>query len=227
MLVDNLKKSMNCLKQLDDAESAVQDAEKREKNDKEFASLVNSFSTSILKLSSVCEKLGYDPSNETIQNAENIIEIMESMVSLGMVDGMKLDHAKQKNRELNDRLSREWESFHRNKTEGILNKLNTFGGLLQDQDQVHRLRNYISGSRGWNGLSLIDNGVYTRLDLLKNAIDEVGHMEESLNLVEEVRDFITLVTRGKARVGDLNETIVDWIQKEGLNDKFVIGIKNN
>lgn len=228
MLVDDLRKSVKCLKQLDDVESAVQDAAKREKNDKEFTELVDSFTTCILKLSSACEKLGYDPSDETIQNVENIMEIMEGTVSLGMVDETKLNHAKRKNRELIGGFSRGWESFHRSKTEGVLNKLNTFGGLMQEQDQVQRFRNYISGSREWNGLSLADDGVHTRLDLLKKAIDEVDHLEESLNLVDdEVREFIALVTKGKARVSDLNETIVNWIQKEGLNDKFVIGLKNN
>ena len=227
MLVDDIKKSVRQLKQLDDVESAVHDAAKREKNDKEFASLVDSFTISISKLSSACEKLGYDPSNETIQDAENVIEIMESTVSLGMVDETKLDHVKRKSRELNGSLSRGWESFHRNKTEGILNKLNTFGGLMREQDQVQQFRNHIAKSRGWDGLSLADDGVHTRLDLLKDTIDEVNHMEESLNLVDEVRDFIALVTRGKARVSDLNETIVNWIQKESLNDKFVIGLKNN
>lgn len=227
MLVDDIKKSVRCLNQLDDAESAEQDAKKREKNDEDFARLVDSFTTSILNLSSACEKLGYDPSNETIQNAENVIEMMESTVSLGMVDERKLDHAKRKSRELNGSLSREWGSFHRNKTEGILNKLNTFGGLMQEQDRVQRYRNHITRSREWDGLSLADDGVHTRLELLKNTIDEVAHMEESLNLVDEVRDFIALVTKGKARVSDLNEVIVNWIQKEGLNDKFVIGLKTN
>lgn len=227
MLVADLKKSVRRLKQLDDVESAVQDAAKKEKNDKEFASLVNSFTTSILKLTSACEKLGYDPSNETVQNAENVIETMESTVSLGMVDEAKLEYAKRKSRELNGSLSREWESFHRNKTQGILNKLNTFGGLMQEQDQVQRYRDHIAGSRGWDGLSLADDGVHTRLELLKDTIDEVAHMEERLNLVDEVREFIVLVTKGKARVSDLNEVIVNWIQKEGLNDKFVIGLKSN
>lgn len=227
MLVDDIKKSVTCLKRLDDAESAEQDAAKREKNDKEFASLVDSFTLSIEKLSSACEKLDYDPSDEMIQDAENVIEMMESTVSLGMVDETKLDRVKRKSRELNGSLSREWGSFHRNKTEGILNKLNTFGGLMQEQNQVQQFRNRITESREWDGLSLADNGVHTRLDLLKATIDEVAHMEESLNLVEEVRDFIALVTRGKARVSDLNETIVNWIQKEGLNDKFVIGLKTN
>lgn len=227
MLVDDIKKSVRQLKQLDDVESAVQDAAKREKNDKEFASLVGSFTTSISKLSSACEKLGFDPSNETIQDAEKVIDLIESTISLGMVDETKLDNAKRKSRELNGNLSKGWESFHRCKTEGILNKLNTFGGLMQERDQVQQFRNHITGSRGWDGLSLADDGVHTRLDLLKDTIDEVDHIEESLNLVDEVRDFIALVTRGEARVSDLNETIVNWIQKEGLNDKFVIGLKNN
>lgn len=227
MLVNDIKKSVRQLKQLDDVESAVQDAAKREKNDKEFASLVDSFTTSISKLSSACEKLGFDPSNETIQDAEKVIDLMESTISLGMVDEIKLDNAKRKSRELNGNLSKGWELFHGRKTEGILNKLNTFGGLMQEREQVQRFRNHITGSRGWDGLSLADDGVHTRLDLLKDTIDVVDHMEESLNLVDEVRDFIALVTRGKARVSDLNETIVNWIQKEGLNDKFVIGLKNN
>lgn len=114
--------------------------------------LVNSFTTSILKLSSACEKLGFDPLNEAIQDAENVIEIMEGTISLGMVDETKLDHAKRKSRELNGSLSRGWRAFHSRKTEGILNKLNTFGGLMQEQDQVQQFRNHITGSREWDDL---------------------------------------------------------------------------
>lgn len=227
MLMDDIKTSIGRLQKLEDVESAVQDAEKRKKNDKDFASLVDSLTISISKLSSACEKLGYDPSNETIQDAEKVIELMESTILLGMVDETKLDNAKRKSRELNGNLSRGWESFHKFKTEGIMNKLNTFGGLMQERDQVQRFRNHITGSREWERLSLVDDGVHTRLDLLKDTIDAVEHMEESLNLVDEVRDFITLVTRGRARVSDLNETIVNWIREEGLNDKFIIGLKNN
>ena len=38
----------------------------------------------------------------------------------------------------------------------------------------------------------------------------------------EVKKFISLVTQGRARITDLNETVLEWIKNENLEDKFAI-----
>ena len=71
-----------------------------------------------------------------------------------------------------------------------------------------------------------DDGIHTRLELLKDGIDQVNQLEYNLNLSDEIKDFLVKVTSGKARATDVNENIINWIIKENLIEKFVINFKN-
>ena len=71
-----------------------------------------------------------------------------------------------------------------------------------------------------------DNGVDTRLILLKRSIDEINCLEENLKLSDEVRKFIVSVIAQKAKVSDITDDIIQWIKEEKLDDKFVITFKN-
>jgi len=226
MLTDEIKKSIKQLKQLDILESAVQDAEKKAKNDSDYATLVTDFTTSMSKLSIANKTLNYELSDETLQFTEETIEKLESVISAGAVDKEELSATRQYvNRKVTPNLSKEWKTFHQKKTSGISGKLATIGSLVQDQDRVVQIKTNISNGSDWDGLSLADVGTHTRLDLLKSSIDEVDEIEESLNLSDEIRDFVVLVTRGKAKISDLNENIIKWIKDEKLDEKFIVDFK--
>lgn len=49
MLIDDIKQEIKSMKQLDSIESAAQDAERRQKNDADFTSLVLAFTSSVEK----------------------------------------------------------------------------------------------------------------------------------------------------------------------------------
>jgi len=226
MLTDEIKKSIKQLKQLDVLESAVQDAEKKAKNDSDYATLVTDFTTSMSKLYIANKTLNYELSDETLQFTEETIEKLESVISAGAVDKEELSAAKQHvNRKVTPNLSKEWKTFHQKKTSGISGKLATIGSLVQDQDRIVQIKTNISNGSDWDGLFLADVGTYTRLDLLKSSIDEVDEIEESLNLSDEIRDFVVLVTGGKAKISDLNENIIKWIKDEKLDEKFIVDFK--
>jgi len=226
MLTDEIKKSIKQLKQLDVLESAVQDAEKKAKNDSDYAILVTDFTTSMSKLYIANKTLNYELSDETLQFTEETIEKLESVISAGAVDKEELSAAKQHvNRKVTPNLSKEWKTFHQKKTSGISGKLATIGSLVQDQDRIVQIKTNISNGSDWDGLFLADVGTYTRLDLLKSSIDEVDEIEESLNLSDEIRDFVVLVTGGKAKISDLNENIIKWIKDEKLDEKFIVDFK--
>lgn len=226
MLTDEIKKSIKQLKQLDVLESAVQDAEKKAKNDSDYATLVTDFTTSMSKLYIANKTLNYELSDETLQFTEATIEKLESVISAGAVDKEELSAAKQHvNRKVTPNLSKEWKTFHQKKTSGISGKLATIGSLVQDQDRIVQIKTNISNGSDWDGLFLADVGTYTRLDLLKSSIDEVDEIEESLNLSDEIRDFVVLVTGGKAKISDLNENIIKWIKDEKLDEKFIVDFK--
>ena len=228
MLTDEIRKTVKNMKKLDTVESAVQNAEKKAKNDSDFSNLVSEFIISVLKLSEASKQLGFKVSPETLESIEEGIRKIEDVISSGVVDEIKLVSTKQHiNKKVNPSLSKEWQEFHQKKTAGLSAKLSSMGGLIPDPNQIVIIKQNITNGSDWLGLSLKDDGVHTRLDLLKEGISQVEQLEHGLNLSDEIKDFIVRVTSGKARVTDLNQTIIEWIIKENLTEKFVIRFKNN
>lgn len=228
MLIDNLQKTVKQLKQLDVLETAVQDAEKKVKNDADYSVLISDFWVSMKKLSYANKELDFIPADETIQFATETIEKLESIISAGAVDEEELSIAKQQiNRKLTPGLSKEWKTHHQKKTSSVVAKIATIGSLVQDQNKITSIRTNISNSSDWAGLSLKDNGTDTRLELLKSGIYEINQIEESLNLSDEIKNFVVAVTRGKAKAVDITPAIINWINEVNLQDKFVIDFKKS
>lgn len=228
MLTDEIKKTIKSLKQLDTIESAAQDAEKKQKNDSEYSSIVIDFTTSMAKLSAVNKQLEFELTEETLQAVEESIEKLESVITAGVVDEAELTTTKQHiTRKVNPNLTKEWKSFHQKRTVGLSAKLSSMGGLVQDPNQITTIKANISNGNDWTGLSLKDDGVHTRLELLCDGIEQVDQLEQGLNLSDEIKDFVVKVTSGKVRITDVNQKIIDWIVDENLVEKFVINFKNN
>lgn len=228
MLIDDIKKTIKDLKKLDTIESAAQDAEKRVKNDNDFSTLVFDFTISVLKVSEASKQLGFKLSTETLKSIEEGIQKIEEVISSSVVNEVELADTKQHiNKKVNPNLSKEWKEFYAKKTAGLSAKLSSMGSLVQDPNQIAVIKHNLNNGSDWSGLSLKDDGIHTRLDLLIEGISEVDQLEHGLNLSEEIKDFVVKVTSGKAKVTDLKQNIIDWIVNENLTDKFVISFKNN
>ena len=228
MLTDEIRKTVKNMKKLDTVESAVQNAEKKAKNDSDFSNLVSELTNSTFKLSEACKQLGFKPSQDTFERIEEGIRKIEDVISSGVVDEVELVSTRQHiAKKVDPSLSKEWKDFHKKKTTGLSAKLSSMGGLVQDPDQIVIIKQNIANGAEWSGLSVRDDGVHTRLELLTQGISQVDQLEHKLNLSDEIRDFVVRVTNGKARVTDLNQTIIDWIIKENLTEKFVISFKSN
>ena len=228
MLTDDLRAAVKNMKKLDAVESAIQDAEKRAKNDSDFSALVTDFLNTTKKISDANKKMGFDVSEETIQYLEEEVQKLETVVSTSVVDEAELASAKQHlSKKVSPGLTKEWKDFHQKKTAGLAAKLSSLGGLVQDTTQIARIKLRLSNGADWTNLSLMDDGQHTRLELLTEGIRQVDQLEQGLNLSDEVKDFVVLVTSGKARLTDVNPAILDWIKKEKLVDKFVITFSNS
>ena len=227
MLTDEIRNTVKNMKKLDTVESAVQDAEKKAKNDSDYSTLVSEFTISVLKLSEASKQLGFKLSQKTLESMEEGIRKIEEVISSGVVDVVECASTTQHiSKHVNPGLSKEWKEFHQRKTAGLSAKLSSMGGLVQDPNQIDDIKQNIKNGSDWSELSLKDDGVHTRLDLLTQGISQVDQLEHGLNLSDEIKEFIVRVTSGKARVTDLNQTIIDWIIKEKLTEKFVISFKN-
>ncbi len=228
MLSDDIRAAIKNMKKLDLIENAAQNAERRAKNDKDFSTLVSEFTMSTIKLSEANKMLGFSIDQETLLNIEEGISRIESVISSSTVDESELLAAKQHfSKKVSPSLSREWREFHQKKTAGLSAKLSSLGGLVQNPNQIGIIREQITKGADWIGLSLKEDGQHTRLEMLADGINQVGMLENKLNLSDEIKGFILQVTSGKARVTDVTPVILDWIKRENLGDNFVISFRNN
>ncbi len=227
MLMDSLTRSIRNMKQMDRVENAALDAEKKAKNDADYRTVVEDFSNTVSKLHQVVETMDYTITCETLQSIEECMDKLDEAVTAGVVDADILTGARQQiSRKVNPNLAREWKTFHQKKTKNSLSKLDTLGNLAGSPEMIASIRTNILGGSEWAGLSLCDDGTHTRLYLLKSAIDKIDELEENLNLSDEIKVFIVKVTNRKARITDISPAIIEWIQKESLDEKFVINFKS-
>jgi len=223
MLLDELNSTVKKLSQLDKKESAIQNAEKKVKNDRDYHSLTLDFSESMNKLSYAHTELEYSLSDETIQLIDDSLKKLYEIIDAGVVDEELLQTTKtQITRKLNPALTREWKEFYSKKTNNVVGKLATIGSLAPDKNRIDTLRNNISESGEWSSLSDAAGPNTTKIMRFKSSIIEVDKIEEQLNLNDDIKNFIALVTRGKAKITDLNDEIISWIKQENLEDKFTI-----
>ena len=226
MLLDELSSTVKRLSQLDKKETAIQDAEKKAKNDSDYSVLTSDFYESMRKLKYAHEELGYTLSENTIQLVDDSLTKVQETIEAGVVDEEVLSSAKtQINRSLNPTLSKEWKDFHGKKINSVVGKLETIGSLVQDKKHIDCIKENIFNSSDWGKLSDKVNVSTTKIMRFKTSIEEVDKIEEELNLNDEIKQFISLVTHGKAKITDLNENILSWIKEEDLDDKFTIRFK--
>ena len=223
MLLDELNSTVKKLSQLDKKELAIQNAEKKVKNDSDYHNLTLDFSEIMNKLSYAHTELEYSLSDETIQLIDDSLKKLYEIIDAGVVDEELLQTTKtQITRKLNPVLTREWKEFHSKKTNNVVGKLATIGSLAPDKNRIDTLRNNISESGEWSSLSDVTGPNTTKIMRFKSSLIEVDKIEEQLNLNDDIKHFIALVTRGKAKITDLNDEIISWIKQENLEDQFTI-----
>lgn len=227
MLMDSLTDSIDKMKHMDSVENAAMDAEKKAKNDADYRTVVADFSNTVNKLRRAVTTMDYTITSEAVQCLEECMAKLNGVVVAGVVDADVLAGARQQiTRKGNPSLTKEWKAYYQKKTTRSLSKLDTLGNLAGSSDMIASLKANIAGGSEWAGLTLSDDGSHTRLSLLKKSIDQIDALEEKLNLSDEVKDFIVKVTNRRARLTDVSPSILEWIKKESLDDKFVINFKN-
>ena len=227
MLLDSLSQSIKKMKQLDVVENAALDAEKKAKNEADYRTVVEDFYNTVNKVRQTVDIMDYTITSETLQSMEECMEKLVEVVTAGVVDEDTLASARQQiSRRINTSLNKEWKAYYPKRTKSSLSKLDTLGNLVGSPDMIAEIRESIAGGSEWAGLLLSDDGIHTRLSLLRSAIDKTDELEKNLNLSDEIKDFIVKVTNRKARITDISPTVVEWIKNERLNEKFVISFES-
>lgn len=223
MLIEELTTVNKRLSLLSKKETTLLDAEKKTQNDKDFATLTSTFYSSILKVKYANEELGYSLSDDSLQLADDTLGKLQEIIKDNIVDEDQLPAAKiQVNKKLSSQLSADWKEYHSKRTSPVVRKLATIESLSTNKAEISKIRDNINNASDWGTLLYKVDPETNKIQQLKKNIDAIDKIENQLNLTDDVRRFITLVSSGKARISDLNDTILDWIKQENLNDKFAI-----
>ena len=223
MLQNALENIAGKLKQLQKKESAFHNFERKKANDQDFMSLVQETHTAMCTLKHAHEELGYTLPKNALEFIRNTLTQLTALKEEGIVDRTQLSSVQQQvKRNIHMQLKTLWQEFHSKKTQQICSKIDMIGGLVQDQTHLRTIQAHLQDSRDWGALSQCDRPGITKLQQFHTYISEIDNLENHLNLNDEVRQFINLVTHGKARISDLHENVLNWIKKNDLDSKFVI-----
>ncbi len=226
MLIDEIKSCVSNLKRLDMFETAAQDIEKKKKNDNEYSDMINDLKNVLMNLSEAKEKVGFQISEDTILIIEEGIQKSEKTIENDVVDEIELISTKQHlSKKIKTPITKEWKLFYNNITPDLNAKLSSMGGLLKDTEQIKNIKEKIKNGSEWTELFKSENGTTKKIKDFSDGIMQVDQLEHGLNLNDEIKEFVMKVSSGKARITDINQNIIDWINTEGLVDKFIIKFK--
>jgi hypothetical protein len=116
---------------------------------------------------------------------------------------------------LDGKIKINWQDYMKEKNEDILDSLILLEKLV-DKVQILQLKTAINKiSKDWPVTKDF-------LNKYNDAIHESTQLINGLNVTDNVREFLLLVTKGEATLEDIDENIFDWLKKHNLIEKMKI-----
>lgn len=112
-------------------------------------------------------------------------------------------------------IKKDWTKHHTSLTSTTVNTLKIIGGI--ESDQVEACLTDIKNASTWQ----MDVTVYKKL---KKALDSADSLIEKMSLDQDIIEFLTKMTSGRATFYDLNDKVMDWIKKESLEKRVKLSL---
>jgi len=173
----------------------------------------------LISLFNLNDYLGYFNISEIRNQMFYIIDLLNKLnKDINKIDDVQLTDIyiiKDNAVNLDEKIKINWQDYMVEKNEDILDSLILLEKLV-DKVQILQLNTVINKiSKNWP----------VTKDLLKkynDAIHESTQLINGLNVTDDVRKFLLLVTKGEATLGDIDENIFDWLKKHNLIEKMKI-----
>lgn len=118
--------------------------------------------------------------------------------------------------ELDEKVKINWQLYMKEKNGDVLDSLILLEKLVEDKVQVLQLKTMIN-SVGKNWPVTKDH-----MDKYKVAINDSTQLIDDLNVTENIKNFLLLVTKGEATLEDIDDKIYEWLRKNKLIGKMKI-----
>lgn len=179
----------------------------------------NNYKDMFLLINSHKPELAPKPSLEVVVNlideAENFLKRRDIPGNSFQLNFIKIIEENEKD------LKENWFQYINSIIGSLNNTLQMLENLYDNSDDIKKLRLDIKRMEGkWPFTE-------TELDYFKRSVKESKEIIESLDVSNNIKEFLIKVSKREASVLDLSEEVMDWLEKNKFNEKLSIRFKNN
>ena len=211
MILNQLDNKIKQMQDLQKLKLRKQKQEQQKATEEKFRKLIQKVHDFLKVYAYITQNLDFEASEQLRSECRGFLEELKKSIELGNIDKELLNSSDARFNEILKSIESEWEGHHSSLTSNVINYLKVISGI--DSARVASCISGINSAKEWS----LKESNYIKL---RNALDNANDLILSLNLNEDVMAFLTKMTVGQATVQDLNETVLVWIKKEGLDKKI-------
>lgn len=218
MLLDELKLSIQNMTEVRDLEKAAGDIQKQEKTDANYTAAVTENARVVSAIDASASQVSFRPSSELVRMIKQVLEDSRKCIETGFAQDAKIRFIQNETKSIKERFASEWSEFYKGVSAKSTRTLVTVQSITPDRDKTgYTIKKIQSGVN-------IDYDYNKNVRLLAEGMAEGDKILQGLGLNDEIMSFLDKVSEGQARITDLSDSIITWIHKEGLINKFTIDL---
>ena len=211
MIVDLLNRKIKEMKELRRLESIKANKAQQKATDQKYQTFVKEMHMFIETLNYADKELGFIVDSETKTQIDKMLIQAKDVPKTGLADKEVLSSAQTMLKSIQNSIRKEWNSHFISITSSTTNTLKVINAI--DNERVNKCLEEIEHAEIW-----VDDK--KMLKRLKDALSEAKALIQSLSLDDAIIEFLTKMNTGQATIIDLDETVLEWIKKEGLESRI-------
>mgnify|MGYP003292011255 CR=1 FL=1 len=210
MIFDQMERRIKEMKELRRLETIKANRVQQEATDIKYHNLVAQVKGFINILQYFQTELKFEVSDSYKTEIRALLAKLQEVIKDGYANKDLVTESENDFKNIINTIKKDWTKHHTSLTSTTVNTLKIIGGI--ESDQVEACLTDIKNASTWQ----MDVTVYKKL---KKALDSADSLIEKMSLDQDIIDFLTKMTSGKATFYDLNDKVMEWIKKESLEKR--------
>lgn len=215
MIFDQMERRIKEMKELRRLETIKSNRVQQEATDIKYHNLVAQVKGFINILQYFQTELKFEISDSYKIEISTLFGKLQEVIKDGYANKDLVTESENDFRNILNTIKKDWTKHHTSLTSTTVNTLKIIGGI--ESDQVEACLTDIKNASTWQ----MDVTVYKKL---KKALDSADSLIEKMSLDQDIIEFLTKMTSGRATFYDLNDKVMDWIKKESLEKRVKLSL---
>lgn len=211
MIFDQMESRIKEMKELRRLELIKANRVQQEATDLKYHNLVTQVNNFITILTYWRTDLGFTISDSLKEAIDTLLVKLQDTIKSGYADKELVTEAENGFKDIITTIKKDWPKYHTVLTTNTVNTLKIIGGI--ESQQVEECLTDIKNASSWK----LDLSVYEKL---KNALDSAEFLINKMNLDQDIIEFLSKMTSGKAKFLDLNDKVMGWIREKSLEKRI-------